>query len=145
MAMTSEESPQTVIRPRGVVAGFRAVVRQVAAAVYIAIIYGVVAHKLGQHGWAWLVEPLAVLLGSAVVGFIVEGPWWTYGFVGFFVGFFVGILNAVIVFVIEGHGGGWRSLGPLAVPLAVSTLVGAGGGLLGRALSRLLGKRRQSV
>ena len=138
MAMTSDESPETVARrPRGIVAVLRALVRQAAAAVYIAIIYGFVTHKLWRHSYIWLIEPVLVLLASMVVGFVIEGPWWTYTWVGFF----VGLLDGLVVMVIQGQGGGWRGLVSLAVPLAINTSVWAGGGLLGR----LLGKRRQSV
>jgi len=132
MAMTSDSPDIAPPRPRGFADVLRAFVRQLAAAVYVAIVYGGLAYVIGPHRLTWVIEPLVVLLGSSLTAFVIEGPWWTSSFVGLFVGLF----DTALFVAFRGAGHGWRAVPPFAVPVVVLTLIGAVGALLGRALRR---------
>jgi hypothetical protein len=101
--------------------GLRAVVRQLSAAIYIFIAYGVVAYLLRAHPWAFYTEPLLVVLGAAVTARLIDGPWWTSALVGPF----VAMLDATFLLFVREDGE------PIGVRLATSIAVLTGSGLVG--------------
>jgi hypothetical protein len=119
-------SENAAARPRGFVAGLRAVVRQLSVAVYVYLAFGICAALLRTSSHVWILEPILVLFASAVTGRLVDGPWWTSSFIGVFVALFDFGLRGVIV-------GSYRAaIQTILLQASISLFAGVLGGALGR-------------
>lgn len=115
------------IRRSGVFGVLRSFVRQLAAAVYVYVAYVVGLRFVGIHRMSVLLEPLLVLLGAGVVGWVVEGPWWMSSFVGLCVGAF-DLATTILLGDPHMKHLNWR----LGVWVALIVAVGVAGGWVGR-------------
>jgi len=114
-------------RRSGILGGLRALVRQLAAAVYVYFLYGVTVHFVRGQVGLWVFEPVLVLVGALLTARLIDGPWWTSSFVGLFVGIFdalVATLNPTEELV--------RLLPAIGLTAAEMTIVGAVGAWIGR-------------
>lgn len=122
--MSTSDQPTKARRSIG--DGLRAVVRQASAGVYVFIAYAVVVQFFHTHGWVSRLEPLFVFLGAALTALLVDGPWWTVGFVGLC----VAGLDAAFLIVMREEG---EAIG---TQLAINVVMLTAAGALGAALVR---------
>ena len=111
--------------------GVRAVVRQVATAVYVYVVFGFFADRFRGSSAALLIfESVLVLLGAAILTRLVEGPLVTTALVGVFVGSF----DVALLWISSGDGP--LPWGPMFVEVLAASAAGFTGALIVRRLSR---------
>lgn len=123
--------------PGGLRQGLRALVRQLATAVYALVAFSLFARLLPTSAWAMVAaEVLTVFAAAAILARLVEGPWWTVGLVGPLVALLD--LTVLLLGSLEGPAAvlDWRLLFVVLPPVA--------GGLAGTWISRRLRPGRVS-
>lgn len=121
--------------PGGLRHGLRALVRQLATAVYALVAFSLLARLMPISTWAMVAaEVITVFAAAAILARLVEGPWWTVGLVGPLVALLD--LSMLLLGNLEGPAAvlDWRLVFVVLPPVA--------GGLLGTWISRRLSPAR---